>query len=242
MKKINITWNVINTIKNRKIKPIPKLYYTIKKIIIYSLTILLLLISGISMSIVFSYLFEIDYSLFSKFWFTNIIFIFLPIFWILLILFVSIMFYFLFKKTEWGYKYWIISIINLNILLSLFFWYLFFTLDINEKAENYIKNYINDKMGFVYKEKHEVITKMWQNPERWLLIWEITSLHNWYIKIIDTNKNEWFIRLAEDTLIRSDVILDKWIIIKIEWELLSIKDFKANRIIPYIHIKLKTDK
>ncbi len=234
----NFKNNLINKIKKENIKPIPKKYFILKKILINIFLVFSILIWALSVSIIFWYLFEADWFLSHKLGLIKIAINFLPIFWILFLIVSITISYFNFKNTEKGYKFYLWQIVLVNILLSVIVWTLFYFTWFSQIAEEKIQNNLPKYREFLVWDKISRMKKVWQNEEKGLLLWIILStegfspLNNFKLK--DTNNKVWNILMSKKTIIRHNLKLKKWLKIKLIWKKIWDNKFRALDIRPFI--------
>ena len=227
--------NLIKKIKKEKIKPISKIFFVAKKILIYFFFWFSILIGALAVAIVFLYLFEADWFLSHKLWLLEITMNFLPIFWIIFLMISITISYFNFKNTEKGYKFYLWQIIVWNILASLVIWVLFYITWFSQIIENKIQTILPEYRQYFVWDKISRMTKVWQNEEKWLLLWLILEKNNNFnFKLKDTNNKIWKILLSEKTNIKHNLELKSGLKIKLIWEKKSDNIFEVLEIRPFM--------
>ena len=234
--KKNFSENILKKIKKEKIKKIPKCIFIFKHLSVWVFLIMSIFIWALSFSISFDYITNVDWSLLHKLWVMKIVTIFMPIFWVIFLLIASFLSYYNFRHTEKWYKYSFSKILIINIFLSLILGiFLYFTW-IHHSIELIIeKNIPKYRLLFVEDNISRVI-KIWQNENKWLLIWKITEV-SWNLLVFkDFNSKTWNILLNKNTKtdIKHIVNIRVWEKIKIIWEKINDNNFEAKEIRPFM--------
>ena len=122
--------------------------------------------------------------------------------------------------------------ILLSLLLSVIFYFSWLNHHIESKLENIVPKY---RESFV-KDRDSRMIKVWQNEDKWLLIWTIKSRNGDILFLQDFNKKNWEIFLNKNTQtdIKHKVNITVWEKIKIIWEKMDNNKFIANEIRPFI--------
>jgi len=120
--------NLLNKIKKEKVKRVPRCLFIFKHVSIWFFLVFSILLWALSLSISAEYLIWADWNLIHKLWIIKIFTIFMPIFWIIFLLFASFLSYYNFRHTDRWYKYSFLKILFLNIVSSIFLWiFLYFS-------------------------------------------------------------------------------------------------------------------
>lgn len=224
---------IIKEIKKSNIKPVSKNVFIVKNIFFWFLYFFSLVLSILSITIILSYLFDIDLVLYKKVWLINLVFTFLPFFWILFVIFSSIFSFISIKNTKRWYKISFIKIVVLNFLLSILFWIFLNLAWFNKTIEDNLQKVIPKYREFLVWDKSSRMIEVWQNEEKWLLIGEILDISWNHIKFIDYNDKNWSLMISDNTLIRDKVVLRKWELIKLIWNKTWDNIFQVNEIRPF---------
>jgi hypothetical protein len=228
----------MNKIKKEKIKPISKNFFVMKKVLIYLFLWFSILIWALSVAIVFGYLIEADWFLSHKLWLIKVTINFLPFFWILFLTVSIIISYFNFKNTEKGYKFYLWQIILWNIVSSIVIWILFYVIWFSHFIEEKIQNNLPEYRQYFVQDKVSRMKKVWQNEDKWLLLWIIFSTDGLSplksLELKDTNNKIWKIIISKKTNIRHNLLLKNWLKIKLVWEKKSENIFEVLEIRPFI--------
>ena len=225
---------ILNKIKKEDIKQIPKYIFTIKHILIWLFLGISIFILALSLSINFEYLYNADWFLFHKLWIIKIALTFLPIFWLIFLLFATFLSYYNFKHTEKWYKYNFIKIFLINIVLSFILWIFIYITWINHFIEWTMEKFIPKYRWILVENKETRMINVWQNEEAGLIIWEIIKIDDNNLDFIDYKNKKWIILISEETDIKWKMNLNIWEKIKITWEKTDTNIFNATQIRPFI--------
>lgn len=227
--------DILNKIKKEDIKKIPKYIFTIKHILIWLFLAISIFIWALSLSINFEYLYNADWFLFHKLWIIKIAITFLPIFWLVFLLFATFLSYYNFKHTEKWYKYSFIKIVWINIFLSIILWIFIYLTWINHFIEWIIEKSLPKYRWVLVQDRDLRMINVWQNEESGLIVWKIIKINNDNnLDFIDNNRKKWIILLSQKTDIKWRINLKSWERIKIMWEIKSDNIFNASQIRPFI--------
>jgi len=235
----NLKKDILSQIKKEEIKPISKNIFMIKSILIYIFLFLSIFIWAISFSIMLGYLLEADWFLNHKLWLLKIVQSFLPVFWLIFLVISVIIWFWEFKNTSRGYKFYFWQIILWNIILSLVFGVLFYFSGFSQTVENKIQTHLPKYREVLVWDRVSRMKAVWQNEEKWLLLWEIiTPLLNkeglGVVNFQDSNHKMWEILISKKTVIRHNLKLKSWLKIKLMWKKKTQTIFEAEEIRPYI--------
>lgn len=238
--KHSISENVLKEIKIKNIKPIPKLYFTIKTIAKYIILFLLIFISSILFAGIIS--FAINYwdtpiKLLNELYIIQIV-VLTPFILACLFLINLFLFLIMFKKTEWGYKYQAKNIIVFNLFFIIIIW-LFLVYSWNYKKiekQIFTKLWMQNIVDEVNRK--EIKMKIWYRPDDWYLIWKIQYLDkNAKVIVIKDHKGIfWQIKINQNTKFQENIFEAQGNIIQIIWKRVRYHPymFDAKNIIPYI--------
>lgn len=228
--------NILDKIKQEKVKTIPKYVFILKYILIWCFLFISIFIWALSLSISLEYLINADWSLLNKIWIIKIFTIFMPFFWLFFLILASIFSYYNFIHTEKWYKFTFIKILLVNIFLSLLLWIILYFSWIHNYIEWKIENNSQKYRTIFVNDKVTRMIRVWQNEEKWLLIWIIKEVDTNKIIFKDSNDKEWNIILNENTItdIKHKVNIIVWEKIKIIWVKLDNINFKAKEIRPFM--------
>ena len=228
--------DLLKKIKKEKVKQIPKCLFIFKHVSVWFFLVFSVLLWALSLSISTDYLISADWNLIHRLWVIKVAIIFMPIFWVLFLLFASFLSYYNFRHTERGYKYSFFKILSLNIISSIVLWIFLYFSWINHVVEWYLENIIPKYRTMFVKDRTSRMLKIWQNEEAWLLVWKIIKVSENNLELNDFNNKKWIILLKHNNNIdiKHKVKIEKWEKIKIVWKKISDNIFEANEIRPFM--------
>lgn len=235
-KKTNNTFSkkVLEKLKKDEIKQIPKIFFVFKNTLFWVFLVLSIILWSISLAISFEYLFNADWSLVARLWPLKIFSIFAPVFWIVFLMMSVFSTYYNFRHTKKWYKYSFMLVffsnLVLSIVLSLFFYFVWFNNIVETSFERSIPHY----RSMLVKDKISRMEKVWQNEGLWLLLWKINRVWTKDFDLIDNNNKNWVIIIDNDTNLKTRADIIVWAKIKIIWEKIADDMFKAEEIRPFI--------
>ncbi len=229
----NLTSNSSNSTQSNDVenKQTPECCYTLKNLSFLLLVSVIIFLSSIGLSISFDYLFNADWFISNKVWIMKIFIIFIPVFWILFLIFALCLSCFFCNKKQRNYKASFLGIILSNILLLLFSAIFLYSTWVNKEMDYFMWNKVPWYRNTLVKDTNCRNIELWQNEEKWLLIWEIIEGTDNSLLFTDSNNKEWTILLNDSTKINTKIKLDNWKKIKIIWEKEWDNIFKAKEII-----------
>lgn len=179
---------IINKIKEKNIKPKPRWIFTLKNLLFWILVPILMLIAGLSFSIVIYMFVNNDWDLQSRV--SNNFFEFLfktaPYFWILILMIFLIVFYLDFKKTKGGYKFEFVKIILFGISIIIISGIVFYSYGVSKYMDSSFMNKIP-----AYKNLSCQNMKMWNSPESGILVGKFINIQENVGSFKDTNEKNW---------------------------------------------------
>lgn len=235
MKK-NFSKDLLQKIKKDDVKQIPKYIFVLKNIFVWLFLFVSIILWWLSLSISFDYLINADWYLLKKVWFFKLLIVFLPLFWVLFLIISSFFSYYNYRHTNKGYKLSLIKVFLFNILLSIVFAIFLYFSWVNNFVESKLEKYIPKYRTLLVEDKYLRMIEIWQNENKWLLIWQILELWNNTLSFIDYNDKVWEIIINNngETNIKHRVELKIWEKIKIIWEKIENNIFNALEIRPFI--------
>ena len=233
--KQDFKYKLINKIKQENIKPLSKKYFIIRTILINLFFIFSILIWALAIAIIFWYLFEADWYLTHKIWLIKITITFLPVFWLIFLLLSTLLSYYNFKRTEIGYRFYLWQIILINVIFSFIIWILFYFSGFSQYVEEKIQKKLPEYSKYIVLDKNSRMKQIWQNEDKWLLLWLIVKkLNNNNYLLKDTNNKIWKLKITNKTIIRHNLILQSWLKIKLIWKKTWENSFEVLEIRPFI--------
>jgi hypothetical protein len=227
----NLGKDVLEKIKEEKIKPRPKWMFSLKDIGFWVMFSISLILGSISTSLIIFILRNNDWDLYSRLGHGTLEFIFitLPYFWLIFLAFFLITSYYNLKKTKSGYKHNPLSIVSINILISIILGSTLYICGLGSELEESLEETVPPYSKMFY-QRHE----MWNKPEKGLIGGRIIVFeNNNKFKIISLGQKEWDI-LSKDPIIHPRFILQEGGRVKIIGREVGSSIFEAEEIRPFI--------
>lgn len=226
-----LTKNVIEQIKNKNIKPVPKWEFMLKEYFINGLFVVNLIVGSIGFAITL-YILTNNEEVIDGLPNTDIIqwLIFsVPFVWILITIFFIVTAYYNFKHTIEGYKFSVARILLVNIFITFLIGIALTFTGTSEKLNNVFTTNIP-----YYNNIFDLRGQMWMRPNEGYLAGSITSTDNINDNIIirDLNGKEWVVDI-NDAIIKGRVVIQENEKIKIIGKLTNPSDFHAIEIRPW---------
>ncbi len=170
---MDIKDKIIKDIKEKDIKPTPKIYFILKNIFFWCFWVLSIFIGSMAVSAIIFLIQISDWRMYRYVSNTLPEFAFktLPYFWIILfIVFISIG-YLIFKNTKGAYRYKIRNIIFLGLLLSIIF-----GVGLSKaRMGMFLDNKLGERIP-MYKDMRIRQFKMWDKPEKGIIMGEVVEI------------------------------------------------------------------
>lgn len=232
----NFNKNLLDRIKNEEIKQTPKYIFIFKNIAIWFFLIISIFLWSLSLGISFDYLITADWYLFKKIWLFKVFIVFLPIFWIVFLILSSFLSYYNYRYTDKGYKLSLWRVFSLNIISSFILAIILYFTWANVYIESKLEEYVPKYRSVLVDDKVTRMVKVWQNEDKWLLIWELIEVRENKLTFKDYNNKNWNIILNNKIItdVKHRVNIQSWEKIKIIWEKVDESNFKAFEIRPFI--------
>lgn len=199
MTKKNKTAEIIEKIKKDNIQPTPKWQGYFYNGLFWAAVVLAVVLSALAFSAFLLTLFEIPLEIFREFYlggYMRIIFQALPYFWLILILTIIFLGLWAFQKTRHGYRYQILGVVGVGIVLMIFFGFVFKQYQISHSFRNLAERPIPQGLrGGVLNRGHFV--------DDGLLGGEIIKIGKEFIYIKNPRGEEWKVIFKPDTIIKS---------------------------------------
>jgi len=216
-------------IKDEDIKQTPKWYFFFKNARIWAGFLISVIIGAMAFSVILFSVQQADFVLLnhaehSKF---ESILVFLPFFWIVILIIFSIFAFYSIRSSKKAYKYSLMSLIRLSTFLSILIGTLFFISGGAQKLEQSFANKIE-----AYNSLQEKKLQIWLNPTEGLLAGEIIKTVSDTIYLKDFSKKEWKI-VFKDVYIPPILELERGEEIKLVGVLKSDTTFIAKEIRPW---------
>jgi len=223
--------NIINKIKESKIKPKPKWQFIFLNFFIWFLGLIALALSALVFSVIIHIFIYNDWDAMQYIGgnFIKFIFIIIPYFWLVFLLGFSLALFFIIRRTKKGYKYSFWKISLASIVLSVFLGSLFYGIGMGRA----IDESLSQKNNF-YRKVINRRLEHWTKPEKGFLGGMIKSIDtDKSFFLIDFNNQEWKI-FYEDALIMPSCKIKEEEKIRIIGEIIQdeMNSFRAQRILP----------
>ena len=226
-----VTKNTLQKIKKENIKPIPKWQFLLKDSLVWGLFVLNLILGSIGFAIALYLLTNndilLDSSLVTNVWEWLILSI--PIAWILLTALFLFIAYYNFKHTSGGYRFTVVKILLMNIVVSIVLGVLINGIGLSQK----LNTIFSDHIPF-YNHTMDLRSEVWMRPESGYLAGTIVDINSdtKILKIEDLKGMVWDIPYR-DAIIKGKVVLELGEEIKIVGKILPTNVFEAFEIRPW---------
>jgi hypothetical protein len=225
-----ITKNVMAQIKNENIKPVPKWEFVLKEYFIFGLFAFNLIIGSIGFAITLFILSNIDATLnISNTNLLQLLIFSIPFVWILITAIFIFTAYYNFKHTSDGYRYSVVKIFLINIVITFVIGIILTFMGVSEKLNNVFSQNIP-----YYSNIFDLRSQMWMRPNEGYLAGKITKIDsvNNTIVIHDLNSKEWVVSL-KNALVKGRVVIRENEQIKILGKITDSNHFEATEVRPW---------
>lgn len=198
----NLEDKIIKKIEKEKLKPLSRSFFVIKKIIFWLMISVLLILAGLSSSVMFLIIKHGDWDIYRFLGSSQTTFFLkaFPYFWLLgIIVFLGISLNKT-KKADGTYNYPFIYQSFVGITIASILAIIFFNSGLSQKTETYLSN-IN-----IYR-KTNYLRSSWENPEKGLLAGTLKIKNNEFI-LKDFSEIEWVLVLPENNLTGKELLID----------------------------------
>ena len=189
MSKPEISAKILNTIKEKKISPIPKWHFIFKNLLIWILSLISLFIGALSFAIILHLFINNDWDVYKNINDSLIGFILLtlPYFWLVFLIIFILLGYYNFKLTKKGYKFPFLTVLIINILISILFGALLYDVGIGQAIDQTLA-----KKTPLYNKYINKRENIWCQPEQGRLAGIIIEIKDENIFLLhDMTKKEW---------------------------------------------------
>jgi len=196
-KEIKKSQKLINKIISEHIKPSPRWHFVFKNYILWIVFFMFIIFGSIAFSIILYAVAESDFNLLTSLSHSKIQFLIasLPFLWILFLVIFLITSIIGIRHTRAGYRYPLLKILSINIVISVLLGGLFFYTGGAERMEQIFAENIP-----VYKGIEENKILRWSDPENGFLAGVIIEGSNEIILIEDLSGKKWEINIQEITI------------------------------------------
>lgn len=221
----DISKNVLEQIKEEKIKPKPRWEFLVKNNIFWAVFAIFVALGGVAVSVMIFMLTDQDWDIYDKLGksFTEYLLLSVPYFWLLLVMAFLAFAWIDLKHTKSGYKYSFFRIGILNIVSSLVLGVIFFYSGLGLKMDKAFAENIP-----FYQTMHPLRpANVWENPERGFLVGEIISfVGDDNFNLVDPLDNEWLIECV-NCVWRSGAEAREGMVVKIFGQKVDNHNFQA---------------
>jgi hypothetical protein len=227
----DLSKNILEKIKNEKVKPTPKWVFLLKRSFIWGLFAVSVLIGSLAMGLILFQIQDADYASFHRMGHGPLEFMLfaLPYFWVVLMAgFVALAFY-NFRHTEGGYKHGVFAIVCLSVASSLVLGSTLYASGLTERLDRLLNTIPH------FEELNFGKRLMWQRPDRGFLAGTILQLDkNQALVLQDFAKKTWWVDIQKAE-IDPPSILEAGARIKAIGEKLDPTHFDALLVTPWHH-------
>ena len=227
----NLSSSVLEKIKTEKIKPIPRWQFLLKGYVIWVTFIVSLLVGALGFSISLFIVTNNDMftSQLNGLSVMQTILITVPVFWLLLTAFFMFLAYYNFKHTNGGYRFGVIAILFINLLVSMVLGLGLYVTGISAK----LNTIFSDSIPY-YNQVADLRSQVWMRPEQGYLSGDILTITDdkKSITIKDLNGKIWTLNLT-NALIRPSADISIGSRIKILGQINSNGTFDCTEIRPW---------
>jgi len=204
MSKDDLSAKVLETIKEKKLKPRAKWQYVAREVVIVSAGAALLLVGSISFAAMVRRIEYNDYGLYAHKGPDLALFVLatIPYFWIIATAAFIALLYYILKNTKKGYRYRLPVIVILSVVGSLILGGVLFAIGIGRHTDRMMNRHMP---GYDRLVDHG--RGFWLNPEDGLLAGEILEMspeETWLL--IDMHGEQWLVYIGEAEIIMFDEI------------------------------------
>jgi hypothetical protein len=230
--------NLIEKIKEKQIRPLPKLRFTLKDSIIWLTFIFCIFFGALAFSVILFAVQQLDFSLIvhmSHSWFELFLGL-VPFFWLISLLILLVIAIISIKNSKKGYKFTSPSLVGFATALNILLGTLFFISGGARWLEHAFAVNIS-----LYESIQDKKTRYWSMPEEGHLSGTIISIGETTLQLKDFKGKSWTVAFADaDVFPSNQVMVGKSI--KILGQIKPMNSFKADRIRPWGGLEQKNQK
>jgi len=226
-----VSKNTLQKIKKENIKPIPKWQFLLKDSLVWGLFVLNLILGSIGFAISLYILGNndviLDSSLVNNAW--EWIILSIPLAWILLTALFLFIAYYNFKHTSGGYRYTVVKIFLMNIVVSVILGVVINGIGLSQK----LNTIFSDHIPF-YNHTMDLRSEVWMRPESGYLAGTVVNIdpNTMILQLKDLNGKIWDIPF-ENATAKGKVVFRLDEKIKIVGKMVSDNVFEAIEIRPW---------
>lgn len=226
---MNDAEKLLQTIREREIRPIPKTWFTGKKALLWSAFILALLIGVVAFSVVLFSIQQVDFSVWRHFGHTMIetLLALLPVLWLVILSFAIVIGMLSYRNSSKGYKIPVEKLIVYHIGLSVSLGTLLFYGGGAQQLDRIFESRIS-----IYESMQEKKIKLWSMPDQGYLSGKITAIDDASFELEDFHQIRWTIDYQNAT-IRHPNLLNMGESVKIIGKMTDSTHFSAQEVRPW---------
>ncbi|MFA6171807.1 MAG: hypothetical protein WCW77_01695 [Patescibacteria group bacterium] len=187
----NFDKELLDSIKDKKISPIPRWHFVFRELAIWIAGLALLLVGAFSFSLMIFFSQFSEWGVYQRLgrWPLQYLFIALPVFWLALLISLTFLVFYDFKRTKKGYRYPVLVIIGGAVILSAGLGAAFHKFGLAEEMDDLISQ--NTPYGF-YGGVINPHLGFWSHPEDGRLIGLVLGEEKADVyDVIDIRRKEW---------------------------------------------------
>jgi len=226
----DLSQETIEKIKKEHIQPKAKWKFLAKNLLIWSTLLFCMLFGALSFSLVYYLLIGLDWDVIGignhlpARAFLGLI----PNFWLLMLAISLLVVFFLYRHTKKGYKFGVLPVTLLILLLFLFLGFAAHLLRADRDPDDiFSKNF----PGYMHLANNK--EKQWSQPEAGLLGGEIIKVEEDNFELEDFQGEDWHVYYDKETLVKPSVELEETNLVKVIGEKKDDSEFHAREIRPW---------
>lgn len=181
-------------IQEEEIKQTPKWYFILKNTRIWGGFLLSVIVGAMAFSVILFSIQQSDFELLNHVKHSKLesILVFLPFFWIVILILFSVFAFYSIRSSKKAYKYSLTSLLGLSTFLSILIGTLFFISGGAQQLEQSFANKVE-----AYNSLQEKKLQIWMNPTEGMLAGKILKTENDTIYLKDFSNKEWKINFKD---------------------------------------------
>ncbi len=227
MDKKDLSSQILEDIREKKIKPRPKWHFTVKNVLFAGFVALLLAFGSIAFSILLFLLINNDWDLRRRVAPGLLAFLFstFPYIWLILFILFILISYFIFRKIKGGYRFKFSLVIILGAIAVLVAGSILYKAGLAKTLDLAFRRGLPQ-----YQQIIERRNNIWLQPEQGILIGKVIEFKNSdQVVIIDPKENKWIVDISKVTIEEKNIIKEGWPV-KIIGEIIKNDNFGARSV------------
>ncbi len=238
--KNKLSQKVLNQIKEKNIKPKPTLEFFLRECFVWFFGTISLLVGGLVFSVIIYMFVTNDWDVYEYIdeSFFSFILVTLPYFWLLFLAFFIFIADYNFKHTKTGYRYKLIFIISISILISIVLGFIFYIAGMGKIIDKAFSE--NIPQYYHIMNKRMII---WKHPERGLLSGIVIEVFGDSVfKMKDINNIYWFVDKKNAVIVGGLSLIEDGQRLRVIGKKIDENNFKAFKIMPWIPMHMNITK